>query len=151
MLNSFYLLRGNSLFRKMKDEYQFAKYLFNKHGILSVDLSRLDIIQQHSLLSSSNLVIFVAGSAGLALVNCPCSCQVIEISPQTIFLSDVERQDSYSRGGGYTIYVSDSQSKEISETGDPLWVDIDYGRMSGVISTISEQSRSNQWLSSILL
>ena len=140
MPDSYYLLRGNSFFRQMKDECLFAKYLYFTHGILPLDLSRYDLIKQHSFLSSASLVIFVSGSAGLSLVNCRPHCHVIEISPQTVFLSDVERQDSYSRGGPYTVYVSDTQSSELTETGDPRWLDVDYDRISKVIYSISEQS-----------
>ena len=143
MNDSYYLIRGNSSFRAMKHEYVFCKYLFKKHNIVPVDLSRLNLLDQYSILKSAKVVLFVSGSAGLATINCSPECSIIEISPQSVFLSDVERHDSMSRGGSYTIYVCDTQSAECSETGDPRWVDVNYDRITNIIHNINDQSTTN--------
>ena len=132
----FYLWRGGSSYRQISNEKSLAKFLYRQFSILTLDLARLDVLQQYRLLNDAELLIYVSGSAGLASVNCNQECHIIEISPSSVYLSDLYRHDSVVRGGRYTIYVCDYQSKAMSATGDPEWLDIKHDRFSQLLSSL---------------
>ena len=135
-LQGFYLWRGETTFRQVRSEAALAKFLYARFSIITVDLSRYDLLQQYRLLMNADFLLYASGSAGLATVHCNQACHVIEISPKTVFLSDLYRHDLLARGGPYTIYICDLQSKECSETGDPRWIDVNRDRLSKLILSL---------------
>jgi len=132
-------MRGICSFRNVIKEFELAKYLLNTHNIIPIQLSHIDIVSQYKILRNSKLLIFASGSAGLATINCRKETIVIEISPRSIFLADVENHDALTRGGRHIVYICDIQSKEMSATGDPLWLGVDYCRISKIISEVLKQ------------
>ena len=135
----FYLPRGNHAFRKVLNEIPLQKILFKHFNIVPFPLECFSLHSHRSILCSADLLIHVSGSAGLAAINCPVSTIVIEISPQSVFLSDVERHDALTRRGRHIVYVCDRQSVEVAPIGDPLWIYIDPVRLCSAINRYIEE------------
>ena len=136
MRDLIYLMRGVCSFRNVTKEVELAKFLLSRHNVIPIQLSQVDIISQYNILKNSKLLIFVSGSAGLATINCTKETLVIEISPRSIFLADVENHDAITRGGRHIVYICDTQSKEMSHTGDPVWIGVDYCRLSKFLTEV---------------
>ena len=139
LFNGFYLPRGKNAFRNVLNEIQLQKLLFKHFNIVPFPLECFSLHTHQSILCSADLLIHVSGSAGLAAINCPVTTTVIEISPQSVFLSDVERHDALTRGGRHIVYVCDRQSVEVAPIGDPLWMYIDPVRLFSAINQYIEE------------